>query len=87
MTHIVEIQDMAYSPASITIEVGDDIIWTNKDGMAHTATRKNSPTFDTGSILTNSNSVAIKFEQISGNEGFEYFCKPHKFMTGKIIVQ
>ena len=32
----VTIQDRAFSPAKISVKVGDTVVWTNKDNMDHT---------------------------------------------------
>ena len=36
--HSVNIQGMAFSPNTVTIQVGDSITWTNQDSFSHTAT-------------------------------------------------
>ena len=86
MEHIVEIKDMAYIPESLNINKGDTVIWRNKDGMAHTATRNDPPAFDTGNISANTDSRSIRFNENSDKNVFEYFCKPHPFMIGRILV-
>lgn len=86
MKHIVEINKMAFVPSSLEISKGDTVIWQNKEGMTHTATRKEMPSFDTGPIMSNQSSEAIPFNEPSGLEGFEYHCTPHPFMRGFIIV-
>ena len=40
--HHINIQNMAYSPSSITVTSGDFIIWTNLDSVDHTVTEDNS---------------------------------------------
>lgn len=84
MTHYIEIRGMAYSPPELTIRIGDEIIWINKDSMGHTATRKEPPEFDTGLIVKNASSDPIRFNNVESE--LVYFCLPHSFMNGKIIV-
>src|SRR5436305_12987366 len=79
MTHQVSIANFAFSPASITISIGDSVVWINNDDMNHTATRNDDPSFDTGLIAPGSQSQAIKFSASSSSLGLEYFCKPHPF--------
>ena len=51
--HSVDIQSMAFSPNSITIQVGDSITWTNLDSFSHTATSTSGPVaFDSGTLST-----------------------------------
>lgn len=38
MNHSVSIKGMKYNPATLTIQKGDTVTWTNDDSMTHTAT-------------------------------------------------
>jgi plastocyanin len=40
VTHTVTIDAARFSPAELTVSVGDSIVWVNKDILAHTATTK-----------------------------------------------
>src|SRR5262249_56334861 len=40
-THTVTIDATAFMPADLTVNVGDTVVWVNKDPYAHTATAKN----------------------------------------------
>lgn len=81
-THTVNIQGMAFQPASLTIQTGDTVKWTNVDRPRHTATARDRA-WSTATLQTNQ-SGSITFNS-SGTEN--YFCKIHPGMTGKIIVQ
>src|SRR3989344_8935224 len=37
-TYSVEIKSYAFNPLSLTINVGDTVIWTNMDSVGHTVT-------------------------------------------------
>ena len=41
-THTVTIDGARFSPADLTVNAGDTIIWVNKDILAHTATAKDA---------------------------------------------
>jgi amicyanin len=84
---VVDIRNMQYVPAKITIELGESVVWTNHDAMTHTATRVDSPAFDTGALTQNQTSAEIVFSELSDDNGFGYFCKPHPFMQGSVIVK
>ncbi|NEJ20693.1 hypothetical protein GR247_11005 [Rhizobium leguminosarum] len=86
IVHPVEISQFKYNPTEVAIEVGDAVEWINRDGAGHTATRADAPTFDTGVLARDETSVAITFTTASDARGFEYFCSPHPFMKGRIIV-
>jgi plastocyanin len=76
----VTIEGFAFTPATVTVNVGDSVTWTNNDGTAHTATGSG---FDTGNIAGGaSNSVTF---QSAGS--FDYACSIHPQMTGTVVVQ
>ncbi len=82
---IIEPQDAmqwGYDPASITIETGQALTFTNQGRIAHTATGKEGG-FDTG-LLEGGQSATIQFD--SPGE-FQYFCQPHPWMIGTVIVE
>ena len=82
--HSINIQNMAFSPSTITISAGDIIIWTNLDNMGHTVTEDSStPVFNSGSI---GNSQTYTLTGL-GVGTYTYHCQPHPSMTGTIIVQ
>ena len=83
--HNINIQNMAYSPSSITITQGDILIWTNLDSVDHTVT-------EDGTSNVNFNSGLISNGQTYTMTGlgvgtYNYYCQPHPSMTGTIIVQ
>jgi amicyanin len=80
MTHEVEIVDFAFSPATVTIAVGDTVTWTNADAVAHTATGAG---FDSG-LLEQGESYSVTF---TAPGTYDYLCTPHPTMTGRIVVQ
>ena len=64
--HIDTIQNMAYSPSSITVTSGDFIIWTNLDSVDHTVTDNNTnPSFDSGP-LSNGHTFALATNGYAG---------------------
>jgi plastocyanin len=77
----VVIQDMEYSPAQVTAHVGDTIEWVNKDVLLHTAT-------DTGGAWDVSIAPGKTARLVVHTAGtFNYECKYHPNMKGKIVVQ
>ena len=81
-TRGVAISDFAFSPRTVTINVGDRVRWTNNDAVAHTATAT-SGAFDTGD-LGQGQSASVRFT-IPGT--YRYICTPHPTMTGTIRVR
>jgi plastocyanin len=84
-THYVKMKDFAFQPSSLTIAVGDAVIWQNDGAANHTATRTDAPAFNTGYIGAGHKSAAVTFNSAGT---FAYYCIPHKaHMTGEIVVQ
>ena len=80
--HAVDIAGFAFSPSSVTIDVGDTVTWTNADAQSHTATADDA-SFDTGTIA-GSTSKSVTFATAGT---FGYHCKIHPSMTGTVVVQ
>jgi len=78
----VWIQGMAFSPATRTVAVNTTIVWTNKDGVAHTVT-SDASLFDSGSIGSN----VTYSHQFTTAGTYHYHCTFHQGMTAVIIVQ
>jgi plastocyanin len=81
-TRAVAIADFEFSPASVTINVGDRVTWTNSDAVGHTATATGGA-FDTGNI-GQGESATVRFTQPGT---YRYICTPHPTMTGTIRVR
>jgi plastocyanin len=78
----VAIQNFAFSPDSVTVNVGDSVTWTNNDAEAHTATADDG-SWDTGSLAQGA-SGSVTFDTAGE---FAYHCEFHSNMTGTVIVQ
>lgn len=78
----VTIADFAFSPATLTIAVGDTVTWTNTDAVAHTAT-STSGAFDSD-LLDQGESFSFTF---TAPGTYDYRCTPHPQMTGRIVVE
>jgi LPXTG-motif cell wall-anchored protein len=78
----VTIADFSFSPAAITVDQGDTVTWVNNGPTAHSATA-NGGEFDTG-ILKAGQSSSHTFSQAGT---YSYFCQPHPFMKGTVVVQ
>ena len=89
--HVIEIKDFTFNAPSgepVVVEVGDTVRWVNLDPPPHrhNAVREEAPTFATRILAQNETSDPVAFDQATGADGIEYFCTPHPFMTGKIVV-
>lgn len=83
----VAIQDMAFSPSSLTIKKGVKATWTNKDSVTHSVVADSSNNNDglptTDNFLDNGQSYSHTFTTAGT---FSYHCGVHPSMTGTITV-
>lgn len=78
----VDIRNIAFTPAEITIEVGETVEWVNSDPIDHTVTGDNGKW---GSELLK---AGQRFRHRFTEPGrYPYHCTPHPVMTGVIIVK
>ena len=75
------IADFSFTPASITIHVGDTVTWVNNGPSAHTATANNGA-FNTG-VLQKGHSASHTFTKAGT---YSYICSIHPFMHGTVVV-
>jgi plastocyanin len=77
----VTIAGFAFSPNTVTVDVGDTVTWTNEDSQTHTATAGNDWT--TGDIA-GGDSASVTMRRAGR---FDYICAIHPTMTGTVIVR
>lgn len=79
-TVTVTIDNMKFTPETITVNKGDKVTFINKDIVAHNATEINnvwhSPTLQNGQSWT-----------FTPEKTSDYYCSIHVVMKGKIIVK
>jgi plastocyanin len=83
-TTSVEIKDFAFSPANITVKIGDTVTWTNKDSAAHTVTADSgsSDAPSSGNIAAGG-TYSFKFTKAAT---YIYHCAIHPNMQGSVTV-
>ncbi|OGN89057.1 MAG: hypothetical protein A2Z74_00750 [Chloroflexi bacterium RBG_13_46_9] len=78
----VNMANLAFSPATLTIKVGTTVTWTNKDSTTHTVI-SDSGVFQSGNMAPNAT-----FTYTFSNAGtFPYHCSIHPSMKGTVVVQ
>jgi len=80
----VDISSSTFVPQNLPIQVGDTVVWTNLDGLAHTVTSTGGQTELDSPILGNGDTYSHQFNTL---DTFTYRCDIHTFMTGSVIVQ
>lgn len=79
----VRIAAFAFQPASLTVGVGDTIVWRNEDIVPHTATAADSG-WDSGTLAAG----GTRWRWVPTTRGeWRYRCALHPSMTGAIVVR
>lgn len=82
-THLVVIENMKYSPATLEVHPGDWVIFRNNGIVPHTITEKPSKAFDSG-ILNPGEQWKLVVPDREG--ALRYHCLLHPLMEGSITV-
>jgi plastocyanin len=85
----VDVFDFFFQPVMVEARVGDTIRWTQRGEIPHTATSGEPGSPDEGVLFD------LELEETDDVEEFRvtragtipYFCQPHHFMTGSIVVR
>ena len=77
----VTVKNIAFTPMSVTVEIGGTVTWDFTQGT-HTTTGSGSESWD--SEVKNSGSFSHKFDLLGS---FSYICSLHPSMTGTVIVE
>ncbi len=83
--------NQCFIPFSVSINVGDTILWSNDDTAAHTVTSGDpadaaslGALFDSSLILPG-DTFSVNFAGFAPDQ-YDYFCLVHPWMTGEVIV-
>jgi plastocyanin len=79
--HIVEMEQMQFQPAELSIQKGDTVVFTNRDLVAHNITEASKAAWSSSLLPTG------KSWSIVVNQNYNYICTIHPTMRGKIIVE
>jgi plastocyanin len=79
----VIIENFTFSPETLTVPVGTEVTWENRDGVPHTVTSDDKTTF-ASPLLDTGDRFSFTFNEAGT---FAYFCSVHPMMTAKVIVQ
>jgi len=76
----INIDNFAFTPANIEINKGDTVTWINNDDAPHTVTFNGF----SSETLVKGGSYKHTFNDLGD---FDYYCKLHPSMKGKVIVK
>lgn len=88
-THNVTISGFSFSPASLTIDVGDEVIWTNSTGTGHNVNGTTTTFPLNPESFGNSVGTTWTYSHTFTTEGaYTYQCDPHSGvgMSGQLTV-
>ncbi len=78
----VTIDNFSFGPASLTVGVGTEVTWINRDDIPHTIVSTD------GVFKSKVRDTDEKFSYKFTTAGtYTYYCSLHPKMTGKIVVQ
>lgn len=78
----VSIKSFKFTPADITVNVGDTVVWTNEDSAPHTV--ESSEGTLRSDQLSNGDTYSYKFTKAGK---YSYICGIHPSMKGSVTVQ
>jgi predicted secreted protein with PEFG-CTERM motif len=83
-----EATNECFIPFEITVNVGDEVVWSNDDSAAHTVTAGSAADGPSGVFDSSLFMAATTFSFQFDEEGdYPYFCMVHPWMEGIVKVQ
>jgi plastocyanin len=89
-SHNIAVNNNVFSPSSLTIQAGDEVVWTNNTGMGHNVNGNQSVYPDNPQSFGRSVGTEWVYSFVFTMPGTYYYqCDPHVSlgMTGTIVVQ
>jgi plastocyanin len=78
----VKIDNFSFTPATITVAVGTQVTWTNRDDIPHTIVTEDKTV--KSKVLDTDEKFSATFDKPGT---YSYFCSIHPKMKGTIVVQ
>jgi plastocyanin len=79
--HTIEIKEMKFQPAELIVQVGDTVVWINRDLVVHDVTEYPGKSWSSAAIQNGGTwSYVVK-------SSIDYFCNIHQVMKGRLIVK
>ena len=80
----VSIERNVFEPKEVVVAAGTTVTWVNADEVPHTVTSTASPPLFGSKTLRADDTFSLEFKAAGK---YDYFCKVHPFMTGKVVVK
>jgi len=79
--YTVEIKEMKFQPAELTVQKGDTVVWINRDIVAHDVTEQPDKKWASPPLAMGQSWSLVATQ----NE--DYYCSIHVIMKGKLVVK
>jgi amicyanin len=80
----VSIDQFAFSPKELVVTAGATVTWVNAEDFPHTVTSAAAPPLFDSKTLDKDDKFSFQFKTPGT---YDYLCKLHPYMTGKVIVK
>jgi plastocyanin len=77
---VVQMKDLAFAPATLTVKRGSEVVFENLDTAPHTVTAETPGGVDSGTLSTG------RSFRLVVDQPLDYVCSIHPSMTGKILL-
>jgi plastocyanin len=81
---MVSIDNFIFDPKELVVTAGTTVTWVNADDFPHTATSTASPPVFDSKTLEKDDKFSFQFTTPGT---YDFFCKLHPNMTGRVIVK
>ena len=79
--YTVEIKEMKFQPAELTLQKGDTVVFINNDMLMHDVTELKNKVWSSGQLAHGQSfKLVVK-------DGVDYYCSLHVVMKGKLMVR
>jgi amicyanin len=80
----VSMESSTFEPKELVVAAGTVVTWVNADDVPHTVTSIAAPRVLNSRTLRAGDTFSFAFKEAGT---YEYFCKVHPSMTGKVVVR
>ena len=78
------IANFVFEPKELVVAAGTTVTWVNADDVPHTVTSTASPPLFDSRTMRAGDTFSFEFKAAGT---YDYFCKAHPYMTGKVVVK
>ncbi|MBF9251671.1 cupredoxin domain-containing protein [Pontibacter sp. 172403-2] len=80
-SHRVEIVQMRFQPAELSVKKGDTVVFVNKDVVTHNVTEESGKSWKSPALASGESWIVVV------SRTSDYYCSFHPMMKGKILIE